>query len=288
MENKWENQIIGKIFKEQKGQIMERGCLGSISENDYQEEIEKDLYSFFIKKIDSNLDKELKNHLLKKDKDAICSFILEVKKNNPEKLENLKDVSELVKRTMDSKVKKNRHKFLNEIDIEKQFKIIEKSQGNNFEPSEPRTDFIYDLHAIIVDKLGLEDFSDLEYYTAINTHLDNCGVDGFFKLKYRDEEGHQKFIRACFDLTSNTPENKRKQQEEKRGFGAKSLTDITIFLPDDDLEKIKQIYKNRRESALKNDEYSKKTKEDYRLIMNNFANQITNVLLTKKRGNEKK
>ncbi|MDD4819185.1 MAG: hypothetical protein PHH27_03375, partial [Candidatus Colwellbacteria bacterium] len=255
---------------------VEKGCLGGINKKDYQENVERDLYSFYIKKINQDLDDYFNDYMDQNpDKDPY-SFLLEIQKENPARLEELKRIQQRVKKIMDERVRSERLRFLGQIEIEDQFKIVEESQGEDFEPSEPKTKFAYDLHATIAEKLNLDNFEDLEYYTAVGTHLDNCGVDAFFKFKYQDEKGEEKFIRVCFDITINTPEGKRRQETEKRRAGETILTDLVLFLSHDEIETIKELYSNRNKKEEKNDVRFQKMRREYKFILNDFANKIIN------------
>jgi len=277
MSNLFEDKILGKIFKDQQqGKLIERGCLSAVDKKDYEKEIEMDLYRVFIKKIDFNLCEYFDDYFEQNPDKNFESFMQEIRKDNPSRIEALKKINEMVKKIIIERVKGERYRYIADLEIEDQFNIVEKSQGQNFEPSEPKTDFAYDLHATIAEELQLENFDDLEYYTAVNTHLDNCGVDGFFKFKYQNEQGEENFIRVCFDLTTNTPEEKNKQFLDKKRAGEKMLTDITLFLSDDDIKKMREIYRNRKNKDNKDDEKSKKIREEYELLLNIFAKEIIN------------
>lgn len=69
------------------------------------------------------------------------------------------------------------------------------------DPSDPERRFANDLHATIADKLGLEDYSALRFYTAAtHTHLDVLhGIDGFFELQYSSEDS---ISMVTLDVTS--------------------------------------------------------------------------------------
>ena len=67
------------------------------------------------------------------------------------------------------------------------------------DPSDPTPEFANDLHATIADMLKLEDYKNLEFYTAVGSHLDiYFGQDAFFKCKLGDQE-----IIVTLDLTAN-------------------------------------------------------------------------------------
>ncbi len=274
---KVESKTSPMISEEEKeGKLVERGCLGRIDKKAYQKNIERELYSYYIKKIDQDLDDYFNDYLDQNPKNDPYSFLLEIQKENPARLEQLKTIKQKVKKTMDERVRGERLRFLKEFEIEDQFKIVEESQGEDFEPSEPKTKFAYDLHATIAENLDLEDFEDLEYYTAVNTHLDNCGVDAFFKFKNKSEQGEKQPIRVCFDITTNTPEEKRNQEIDKRRAGEKILTDLVLFLTNEELETIKELYTNRNRREEKNDARFQKMRKEYDFILNDFSNKIIN------------
>lgn len=282
MSNSWEDRIIGNIFKnEQQGKLIERGCLSVVSKKKYEQGIEKNLYKSFIKKIDFNLYEYFDDYSEQNPDKNFASFMQEIERDNPSRIADLEEIDKIVKKIIEERVVGERYRYLKDLKIEDQFDIIEKSQGQDFEPSEPKTDFANDLHATIAEELKLENFDDLEYYTAINTHLDNCGVDGFFKFKYQNEKGEEMSIRVCFDLTTNTPEEKNKQFLDKKRAGEKILTDVTLFLSEEDIENMKEIYKNRKREnknmkneEIKNEETHKKRKKEYEFLLKNLAKQI--------------
>jgi len=71
------------------------------------------------------------------------------------------------------------------------------------EPSDPSAWFANDLHATIADELGLEDYSQLKFYTAIGSSLDKYhSIDGFFELQI-DPENPDDVVRVTIDLTTN-------------------------------------------------------------------------------------
>lgn len=63
------------------------------------------------------------------------------------------------------------------------------------DPADPQPRFANDLHAEVAQELGLEDWSGLKFYTAVNSALDRYhGVDAFFE--YGD-------ARVVMDATKN-------------------------------------------------------------------------------------
>jgi hypothetical protein len=79
----------------------------------------------------------------------------------------------------------------------KAMEVVKKMQP--FDPSDPKPRFANDLHATIAEKLKLEDYRKLKFFTAVSSHLDIWhGTDAFFEL---DLEG--KKIIVTLDATSN-------------------------------------------------------------------------------------
>lgn len=75
------------------------------------------------------------------------------------------------------------------------------------DPADPERRFANDLHATIADKLGLYDYRNLRFYTAVtHTHFDIFHhVDGFFELQYTTDEGG--IARVTLDVTSYPKES---------------------------------------------------------------------------------
>ena len=216
-------------FENKKGVEQEINYLGSINNRKYVENVESKLVDFLA------VEYLIKNKSCK-DPRSFLSWIKSEKKEMFERLKN--EINFKLKNIMESRVVKNRYIFLREISEEDQFEIIENSQFGNFDPCDPATDFANDLHAMIIEEMGGE-YSDLEYYPAQGSHLDYCGVDAFFKFKYLDENNKEDFVRVCLDLTSNSLENKNKLRDEKSRAGGKSLTDLTLFIKDEDYDRKK-------------------------------------------------
>jgi len=82
------------------------------------------------------------------------------------------------------------------------------------DPSDPDPDFANDLHATVADQLKLEDYAELEFYTAVGSHLDvKFGIDAFFKFKAGDKE-----IVVSLDLTT-------------KDYKSNPKADIMIYVP---------------------------------------------------------
>lgn len=83
---------------------------------------------------------------------------------------------------------------------------IEKAKERKlFSPTDPAPEFANDLHAMVADFLGLEDLTELEYYTALapeglplNSLDFDHGVDAFFELKRKEGKGND---RVTLDLS---------------------------------------------------------------------------------------
>lgn len=221
-------------FENKKGVEQEINYLGSINNRKYVENVENKLTDFLATEY-------LINNKSCKDPKSFLSWIKLEKKEMFERLKS--EIKPKLQMVMENRVVKNRHIFLREISENDQFEIIERSQLGNFDPCDPATDFANNLHATIVDEMGAE-YSDLEYYPARGSHLDYCGVDAFFKFYYLDENNKKNSIRICLDLTSNTLENKNQIRNEKIKNGGKSLTDITLFIEEENYDRKKE--KNKK------------------------------------------
>ncbi len=81
--------------------------------------------------------------------------------------------------------------------------LVRRSQQPDSDPSDPTAPFANDLHASIAENLGLEDYSQLEFYTAVSkTHLDVLhGIDAFFEY-YPNQEDKAQIIVVTIDLTT--------------------------------------------------------------------------------------
>ncbi|MDD4931508.1 MAG: hypothetical protein PHG66_05195 [Candidatus Colwellbacteria bacterium] len=67
------------------------------------------------------------------------------------------------------------------------------------DPSDPAPRFASDLHCLLAEELGLDDYHDLEFYTSVGTSLDLYhGVDAFFRLKRGNT-----WMMVTMDLTMN-------------------------------------------------------------------------------------
>jgi len=137
-------------------------------------------------------------------------------------------------------------KILEKEDFEKLFLTVENTQRWS-DPSDPGPEFANDLHATIAEKLGLDDYSKLEFYTAVDSLLDEKGIDAFFKLK----TDSQTDLIVTFDLTSN--DNKYTTN-----------SDVLVHVPAGYLL-------SRKESGK---EYSDKIKEVANDIIKKFKNKI--------------
>ena len=97
--------------------------------------------------------------------------------------------------------------------------IVKKMQS--FDPSDPNPPFANDLHATIADKLGLDDYGRLRFFTALESHLDfRHGIDAFFE--FTSEKGEN--IVVTLDVTKNIP------------FKDTCKADVLILMPDQGLD----------------------------------------------------
>jgi hypothetical protein len=78
---------------------------------------------------------------------------------------------------------------------EEAYKIAKENQPDGWNPSDPNYKMANNLHALVAEALGLDDYSELKLYTSRGTTLDKyCGVDAFFEYKC---------VRHTLDLTLN-------------------------------------------------------------------------------------
>ena len=228
-------------FENKKGVEQEVNYLGVINNNLYLKNVKNALTDSLV------VDYLDKNRVSRNPKDLLASM----KRSNREALkEVVGNVSDDVERIMQDRIVNNRHIFLKEIDADDQYKIIEKSQGLDVDPCDPKTDFANDLHATIVEDMGA-DYSDLEYYSATGTHLDYCGVDAFFKFNFKNDNGEDNFVRVSIDLTSNSVENKAFSSAEKAKSGGRSFNDLILFINDETYDRKKQEHQNIVKEAAK-------------------------------------
>jgi hypothetical protein len=248
-------------FENKSGVELELNYLGPIKNSTYNKKTKELLYDSFIK--DS-----FKRSF---SKFSFSDNLTELKKRRSDLYNKMKEyIKDDVEKIYGERVVRNRERFLKEIDIEDQFKVIEKSQLND-EPESPETDFAGDLQSALAEKLGIEDYSDLEFYSSVGSHLDYCGVDGFFKAKKKDGSG---FIRITFDLTMDSPENKEKQIRAKEMAGGKYLADVILFSE-------KETYREKKESFEDKESFQRNRDLDKEMIYK-FADQIAKKL--KERG----
>jgi len=70
------------------------------------------------------------------------------------------------------------------IPYDKSLHMVIDNQPEGTDPTEPDKEPARDLHAQIAIALGLEDFSELKFFTAVGSPLDRYhGVDAFIKFK---------------------------------------------------------------------------------------------------------
>jgi hypothetical protein len=258
---------------EQRGKELETNCLGSINSKKYKEKLAETMellkiYTSIIWKEKKEEDPKARIYF---DFDnismnAVKEKVLEKKRNDPEGYEKIKnEIKDKVRKKLNNSME-NKHHYL-DIPIEEQLKIVEKSQRNENDIFEPQQNFASDLHAHIAEELTPEDYSNLEYYTSVNSHLDWMGIDGFFKFKYKNKKGEEEQVRIPFDICSKNEMIKRQEQSRKRALVSDSLSgDITIL----DMEG--------------KEDYNRKNEED-QILMKIFTKRIIKEI--KKQINEK-
>ncbi len=115
------------------------------------------------------------------------------------------------------------------------------------DPSDPEARFANDLHATIAEILGLEDYNQLRFFTAVGSTLDRFhGVDGFFELQTDHSDPAQVF-RVTIDITINPQK------------GGQYKADHVIEVPTDGLD-------------------PKEDKEAFAALVNDTAQQIVRLL----------
>ena len=76
-----------------------------------------------------------------------------------------------------------------------------------FEPSDPEPRFANDLHASVAERLGLEDYGKLKFFSSVGSPLDIYhGVDAFLELEGKDGKKHV----VTMDISGNPNKNKGK------------------------------------------------------------------------------
>jgi len=99
------------------------------------------------------------------------------------------------------------------------------------EPSDPSAWFANDLHATIANEIGLEDYSQLKFYTAVGSPLDKYhSIDGFFELQLDPKNNPNDVARVTVDLTTNPNKDKYR-------------ADLVILVPHDGLDPKDEDYK---------------------------------------------
>jgi hypothetical protein len=88
--------------------------------------------------------------------------------------------------------------------------LVEDSQIGD--PSDPEPRFSSDLHASVAERMHLEDYSQLELFTAVDTPLDRFyGVDAFFIFHRGDKDRI-----FTIDVTSNPDKPKHQTSTDWR------------------------------------------------------------------------
>lgn len=69
-------------------------------------------------------------------------------------------------------------------------KLVQKeyTEEEDVSPSNPKERFSNDLHATIMEELGIENSEDIKFYSSVKTPLDiKHGVDSFFEIKTKNK-----------------------------------------------------------------------------------------------------
>jgi hypothetical protein len=110
-------------------------------------------------------------------------------------IENPKDMPELEK-----KFKEEGH-----IRLKDAMRVIKKHQPFE-DPSDPDPRFANDLHAKVAEKLGIDNYENVRFYTAVGTYIDLAnGVDAFMEI---DKDGKTVFV--TLDVTINSKKDSHK------------------------------------------------------------------------------
>ena len=89
-----------------------------------------------------------------------------------------------------------------------------------FEPGDPDPRFANDLHASIAEKLKLDDYGKLKFFSSVDSPLDYYhGVDAFFEVEGKD--GKKRIV--TIDISGNSKKDKGK-------------ADVLINMPMDGLD----------------------------------------------------
>jgi hypothetical protein len=207
-------------IKEQRGKELETNCIGFISSGKYKKELAKlieiaEIYKeiVFREEKEKNPKAEVVFDLQDFSIEAMKKKIEETKENNPELYEKAKNnTKDVIIKKLDKSIK-NKNEELN-LPTEELIRIVEESQIREDGPINPSRPFASDLRTRIAEELELDNHTDLEFYTSTNSHLDWRGVDGFFKFKYKNQEGEADKIIVPFDISSKSELTK---EEEKKG-----------------------------------------------------------------------
>lgn len=133
------------------------------------------------------------------------------------------------------------------MDLVRQAQLIDPEKG--FNPSCPKPSFANDLHAMLAEKLELDDFERLRFYTAVHSILDyQHKVDGFFEF---DDIPGKKPVIVTLDLTQN-PEK------------TESKADMILLVDEENLDLIEN-------------------KKGYYAMMDQFVEGINDIIQERKR-----
>ncbi|MFA5644028.1 MAG: hypothetical protein WC928_00660 [Patescibacteria group bacterium] len=239
-----EDRILEKIFGEKPGQLAEKNYLGSINEATYNEIIKEKLYTEFLKKenlrIFNYFVKETKNNGYKSNTSSIV--LNKIKIEVPEIYKDCQKTIEKIENRITNLIK-NKNIFIKEISINNQLEIVKNSQPNKKIAGDPITEFTKDLKENIVNNLDIDPL-DLKYYTAVGSHLDySSGIDAFFSLEYKDEQGRGRNILIFIDITMDNIINKNEKIADKERNGGKYLADVIMFAEEVDYKRERDIFK---------------------------------------------
>ncbi|MFZ2153711.1 MAG: hypothetical protein WAV16_00595 [Candidatus Moraniibacteriota bacterium] len=110
-------------------------------------------------------------------------------------LENPRDMPELEKK----------FKEAGYIRLKDAMQVIKRHQPFE-DPSDPNPRFANDLHAKVAEKLNIDNYENVRFYTAVGTYIDLAnGVDAFMEI---DKDGETIFV--TLDVTINSKKDSHK------------------------------------------------------------------------------
>ena len=111
--------------------------------------------------------------------------------------------------------------------------LVKNSQPGD--PTDPEAGFANDLHTMVAEKLGLEDYSHLKFYTAVGSELDLYhGIDAFFEI---DDPRTGKIYRLTLDITLRSTKEKMFDLKDTEGLELGNKADQVIAVEEHELDR---------------------------------------------------